>query len=51
MVDIYSTLVMDIILVLFINISYLGIDLDLKLSVAQLSVDRLDLAHQVILDN
>ena len=51
MLNIHPTLVLDINLSFFRNHFYLDMDSDLKLSVARLSVNRLDLTQQVILDN
>ena len=51
MLNIHPTLVLDINLVFFRNHFYLDMDSDLKLAVARLSVNRLDLTQQVILDN
>ena len=51
MLNIHPTLVLDINLVFFINHFYLDMDSDLKLSVARLSVNRLDITQQVLLDN
>ena len=51
MLNIHPTLVLDINLVFFRNHFYLDMESDLKLSVARLSVNRLDLTQQVTLDN
>ena len=51
MLNIHPTLVLDIHFVFFRNLFYLDMDSDLKLSVARLSVNRLDLAQQVTPNN
>ena len=51
MLNIHLTLVLDINVVFFRNYFYLDMDFDFKLSVARLSVNRLNLTQQVILDN